>query len=796
MTNDGEPTSRHDGRPTSVSRRTLAIVLTAGALTVAGQLLLEQYRLIGLVPVMVGLLLWAPEPAGGRQSPRPTTTVLVLVAAFMVAAHFLGLRHFPPGVFFDEAVNLTEAKGLLDPFRFEVWSYAVSGRPTLFLYLIGLAGAAFDHQWLAARAFVALVSVLTVGTMVWALEPALGRRRAALAALVFGLTAFHLLFARIIYEASISTLFLLLAVGAAVRAMAGRGFRWWLLWGAALGLGLWTYNAFRLVPVLFTIAVAGWALATRRRLLPVAAGIAAGALVALVVVSPMVPTIVHGFGDFTFRAAELSVFKEAREAGSWQPLWRNLAAYALLFVANSGESNQIYKWPGLSPPSAVLFWIGLGVAIGAIARRRGGQPAIMLFWLAAALLPGLLTLSIEAPHWCRSLYALPAAAVVLTYGLDRLAGLFRGRWKSAAISALLVIVAGGEWWAFQNRIAGSREVFNFFYPTASTAAFAAAKLAAAGGDVLVSDDFATVAYEEQVFWSIAGERGGPISALSIWRNMPRPECERPTTAVLATRDLRLVNLFNELFPGSTVEEIHDPWGGHLRHEVRVACEETQSAVEHGGLLVRRTGTYDVAVVGDAEIHLESHRLSDGDRFQIPAGIWAVQCRPNCSEIEARFEGPESFSLRQAVVSAPAPGRGLTAHYVNSDGSESTQLDRLIFANQRGIQQHPFRTQWTGLIEVPETGTYEFGMEADDVAELVINGQSILRYPYDEGYYHDEASVDLAEGPHEIRIEYAKIGGGLTMEITWKPPWEEGFMTIPAAQFVPLEWPTPVEDPEP
>jgi hypothetical protein len=88
------------------------------------------------------------------------------------------------------------------------------------------------------------------------------------------------------------------------------------------------------------------------------------------------------------------------------------------------------------------------------------------------------------------------------------------------------------------------------------------------------------------------------------------------------------------------------------------------------------------------------------------------------------------------------------------------------------------------------------MEADDVAELIINGRSILRYPYEEGYYHDQASVDLAEGPHEILIEYAKIGGGLTMEITWKPPWEEGFMTIPSAQFVPREWPTPVEDAEP
>jgi hypothetical protein len=35
-----------------------------------------------------------------------------------------------------------------------------------------------------------------------------------------------------------------------------------------------------------------------------------------------------------------------------------------------------------------------------------------------------------------------------------------------------------------------------------------------------------------------------------------------------------------------------------------------------------------------------------------------------------------------------------------------------------------------------------------------------------------------------------------MEITWKPPWEEEFITIPVAQLVPLEWPAPVEDSEP
>ena len=64
-----------------------------------------------------------------------------------------------------------------------------------------------------------------------------------------------------------------------------------------LGVGLWTYAAFRLVPPLIGAALVGWALTRRAYWRRIGIGIAVAAAVALVVASPLIRVAVDDPGQ-------------------------------------------------------------------------------------------------------------------------------------------------------------------------------------------------------------------------------------------------------------------------------------------------------------------------------------------------------------------------------------------------------------------------------------------------------------------------------------------------------------------
>ncbi len=763
------------------------LAILAAVLTVAGQLLLDAKLLVGLLPAIAAAAIWARRGVSLDDARLPARAAVALALLAVAAAHVWGISEFPPGLFFDEAVNIEEGAELTAPLRLQTWSYELSGRPTLFLYICGAVYHLFGQLWAAARHLVVAFNLLTVVVMAWALVPAVGRRTAVLSAAVFGISAYHLLFSRIVYEASISTLFLLLAVGAALRAARDQGWRWWVVWGVGLGIGLWTYNAFRLVPVFFMVALAAWTPASRRPTRPLFARFAVGLAVALVIAAPLAVVVAGSLGEFTFRAAELSVAAEARAAGSWEPVRHNLATYPLMFFTNPASSNQIYHWPAFSPPTAVLLWVGLGTAIGAAARRHG-LALLLLFWFLAGLVPGILTLSIEAPHWCRTLYALPPAAALAAIGLATVSGLFPRRWQAPVASALLLLVVGGELWSFHRRIVPDHEVHNFFYPRVSTAAIMARDRAEAGFAVQASDEFATEAFEERVFWTIVGGRAGRVEPVRIWETFPRYGCSEPVSMLVALRDARLVGLVGDLYPDAALTVHFDPFGRPNVRALEIDCTGPAPSPGAAAVLVRRTGAYRVDFEASVEIRLEGVAVTPGDPLFIPAGLWAIECLPSCGDAGVVLSGPETFALETALLPAPFPGHGLSALYRDHDGSTHRQLDRLIFPNQRGHLQPSFAIQWRGELTVPHGGTYEFRVEADDFGEVVIDGRSVLRYPHDEGFYRDVATLDLDAGEHPLRIEFEKRRGGLTFDLTWRPPWEEDFVPIDPEFFLPSERP--------
>jgi 4-amino-4-deoxy-L-arabinose transferase-like glycosyltransferase len=757
-----------------------------------GQLLLNQYQLWGLVPAAAALVLWASgrqETADDRDLPL---AALNLGLAVVLGLHFWNLGQSLPGIFYDEAVNISESLDIFDRSGWQAWSYRLSGRPTLFLYLLGFAHRLFGDHWLVARAAVVVVNAFSVPAMVWALHPILGPRTSRIAAIIYGVSAYHLLFSRFIYEASISSLPLLIAVGAAIRGTRDNRWRWWILLGVAIGTGLWTYAAFRLVPLAIFAALVGWALRRRAEWRRISVGIAASAVIALAIASPLVRVAVDDPGGFLLRARETSIVHDFAERGVLRPLIHNLAAYGQMFFANQGSSDQIFQFPALGTPAAVLLWVGLGLAVGTTIRGRTAVFGFILLWWFAGLVPGLITLSVEAPHWSRTLYALPAVAVIIALGLEGVVGLVAQRWRSIATVGALAIVIAGEMWAFHTRVEKNRRVYDFFSPMPSRAAEVARQRVAESRKVLASDAIVTEPYVNHVFWTIAGDAASEIAPLVLWSSMPVPSSARATSVLLTPRDRAIVRLMSLLYPAAELLEHRDRWGDPLVMELKIPGGASPPRGDRAGVMFRSTGAYRFSVDEGAALKLEELEILDGDRLKIPAGIWRVHCVPACAEVGIRVRGPEDFDLGELLFDDPWPGHGLLATYRDADGGTHTQLDRVFTANTRGWDQPSFGIRWDGWLSAPADGQYRFRTISDDGSRIWVDGTLVVDNWGRHGLEEKEESVGLARGDHSFLVEYENFGGFAGFELSWVPPGASEPQDLPTSFLRPLSGPRRLE----
>jgi hypothetical protein len=757
-----------------------------------GQLLLNQYLLWGLVPALVALVLWATSRQTATDNEDRPLALPNLGLAVVLGLHFWNLGQSLPGLFYDEAVNISEALEIFGQSGWQAWSDNLSGRPTLFLYFLGFAHRLFGDHWLVARAAVVTINALSVLAMAWALHPILGPRRARIAAIIFGVSAYHLLFSRFIYEASISSLPLLIAIGAAVRVPRDTRWRWWIVLGLALAAGLWTYAAFRLAPLAIFAALAGWALTHRTEWKRISVGIAASAAITLAVAGPLIRVAADEPDKFMQRAREASILRDFAERGVLQPLAHNLAAYGQMFFANSASSNQIFQFPALGTPAAVLLWVGLGLAVGMVIRHQTTVVWFVLFWWFAGLAPGIITRSIEAPHWSRTLYALPAVAVIVAMGLEGIVGLAARRWRSIATAAVLAIVIVGELWAFHTRVERNRRVHDFFSPMPSRAAEVARQRVAEGRRVLASDAIVTEPYVNHVFFTIAGDAASKIAPLVLWSSVPAPVSDRLTSLLLAPDDRETVDLLSLLFPAAELHEHKNLWGDPLVSELTIPGGAGPPGGNSGGVLFRSSGDYRFSVGDDVALELEGLEIRDGDRLRVPAGIWRVDCVPECAVAEIRVSGPEDLRLSDFLFDDPMAGHGLLATYRDADGGSHTQLDRVFTADKRGRDQEWFGIRWDGRLSVPADGEYRFRTISDDGSRIWIDGELVVDNWGSHGMEAKQESLELEGGDHSIQVEYQDFGGEAGFELSWVPPDAEGPKEIPVSLLRPLSGPQRLE----
>ena len=95
---------------------------------------------------------------------RSLLLVTVLVAAFL---RLYQLDLLPPGLFYDEAYNGLDVRGILTGAQFPLYFPGNNGREPIFLYLQSLFVAGLGYTPYALRVTAAFTGILTVAVVYW-----------------------------------------------------------------------------------------------------------------------------------------------------------------------------------------------------------------------------------------------------------------------------------------------------------------------------------------------------------------------------------------------------------------------------------------------------------------------------------------------------------------------------------------------------------------------------------------------------------------------------------------------------
>ena len=86
---------------------------------------------------------------------------------------------------------------------------------------------------------------------------------------------------------------------------------------------------------------------------------------------------------------------------------------------------------------------------------------------------------------------------------------------------------------------------------------------------------------------------------------------------------------------------------------------------------------------------------------------------------------------------------------------------------------PFRVRWRGNLEVPKAGPYQFQVLTTDSAQFWLDGKPVAL----------EKPLKLSAGAHALKLDWEKDGGdALVLHLIWKEPGSDKWEVVPATAF--------------
>jgi hypothetical protein len=363
----------------------------------------------GLAFFLAALWLLRQCPFNTRQIFLPHGELILLSLICLLGFYFRLVRIdlVPAGMHSDQGLIGKCALLILNegwnPF-YESYDFQVP-EPLLFYQLagwFGLLGSSFFNFHL----FFALLSLAAFPFVYWTFRQLSGPRVALIALFLLAVTRWDWIMTRNGYPSIQMNLYLFAALAFLLYGL--RKNKPWALFVSAFScsLGLYTYQAFKVVPLLMAVLLVFEYFRKKRETKIRSKTIIAGVLLFFLVAAPRLNYYVQ-HKTFGNREEALFILNRVEEQKSLKPLWDVWTGTALMFN-REGDQNPRHNIPGhrmLDDVTAVFFVLGLGFA-WRLRKQRQGFYALAGF--SAMMLPGLL--SCDVAHANRLVALAPFAA--------------------------------------------------------------------------------------------------------------------------------------------------------------------------------------------------------------------------------------------------------------------------------------------------------------------------------------------------------------------------------------------------
>ncbi|MGD2206227.1 MAG: glycosyltransferase family 39 protein, partial [Anaerolineae bacterium] len=382
--------------------------------------------------------------------------LLALFAIIVLAAFFRLYRidTVPPGDRYDPAYYGVDALRILEGER-PIFLPTNFGREALFSYVVALVVALLGITPYSMYVASAIVGILTVPAVYLVVEELLAEEEGALhryggllAALAVAISYWHLNWSRFGVRAILLPLFVALTIYFFWRALRISSAYLFLCAGFFLGLGMYTNQAARALPLLIVLGfiyIMVWRRCCGRRDL---LHLALLVLAALVVFAPLGYYFLTHPGSFTQRIGQTSVLDPSQSLTSnLQALGEGLqdTLWAFSFYGDEEPTTNLPGRPMLNGFLSLLLLVGVLVSLLRIQRP---VYLFVLTWLAVMSAPAVL--SQYGPIAKRAIGTLPVFIVLIVIGalapwdtLRRWVLRRRLRWGRVLATFVLVVIIAG-----------------------------------------------------------------------------------------------------------------------------------------------------------------------------------------------------------------------------------------------------------------------------------------------------------------------------------------------------------------
>lgn len=389
-----------------------------------------------------------PKPPKAQKTGRPVRVRTLALSILLLAMflRFYQLPTLPAGIQVDEAMNGCNILQILETGKFHVFYPENMGREGMFINIQAFFSSILGNEPWVLRLVSAIFGVLTVWTT-WLLMSEISSPEIGLFAAFFLATSFwHLMLSRLGTRAISAPFFLTLSLWlmfVAIRRMReGKPFVvHTILAGIVYGLGFHSYTAFRVTPVLAGGIFAYAFVVARKQFWRFAAILT---MTAALVVAPLILYFIRNPAAAVGRASQISVFRTAKNPALEILLNIGKTAQMFFFVGDKGWRHNYDSRAELFWPVAILFAIGVGLAIVAVWKRTDAQraftSALLLVWIAVAAIPAIVS-GEGVPHALRTVLMIPAVAAIAALGAQWAYSRLKMSWRTALLAAFLLFVA-------------------------------------------------------------------------------------------------------------------------------------------------------------------------------------------------------------------------------------------------------------------------------------------------------------------------------------------------------------------